>query len=316
MARINPAPHAPARSTLATALTATALALTGVAAAAAQPQPNARVIDEPTQERIDELFDQFGELHEVLITIDFPGGSVTEYADTLERAMQLNMIVADPELADIPMGPVSLTAVPFGQAVRLIAGARGADIVEVDVFDSVYRVRLLSSVFAAPGAGEVRRTEIFGLEAMLGPGFDVEAVSEAIELTLTTAGAEDTDIRLHEPTSLLIVHGREAAREAVEGVLEALEDRYRAERRRLADEARQAQIEAQQDHTNLQNELREATQKTNEAIAEARRLEGRLRVERARNAQLEEQLEAIRQQLSESQNRDDRSDGEDRDGSS
>lgn len=163
------------------------------------------------------------------VSIEFPGGTVEEYVEAIEESLGQSWVVVMPEASDVPLPAIKLTGVPWDAAVEVLHEYehRGDD--------RVTGLRVRGGAIYVVEAEELGRTvrklrpRVWSLESLLGPEMSAEDILAAVETALSTFDAS-SPIRFHVETSLLIVRADEEQIQAIEQVLNALDDTIRAVR--------------------------------------------------------------------------------------
>ncbi len=167
-----------------------------------------------------------------LISVKFPGGTVTDYIKALvKEAGTINVVVA-PEAAAVPMPPVTLTKVTVSAAIDLVDGRSVGPpgrIIKLDVrrMPRYAEEELPTYQISAEGyqTERPRTPSVWTIANLLrGDTFDADDVLAAVETALDILQSTDEPIiRFHKETGLLIARGDQAQLSTIDDVLEQLE---------------------------------------------------------------------------------------------
>ena len=167
-----------------------------------------------------------------LISVKFPGGTVTDYIKALvKEAGTINVVVAL-GAADVPMPPVTLTKVSVSAAIDLVDGRSAGPpgrIIKLDVrhMPQYAEEELPTYQISAKGyqTERPRTPSVWTIANLLrGDTFDADDVLAAVETALDILQSTDEPIiRFHKETGLLIARGDQAQLSTIDDVLEQLE---------------------------------------------------------------------------------------------
>jgi hypothetical protein len=212
-----------------------------------------------------------------LISLNFPGGTVLAYVNAVRKAAgDINVVVA-PEAGEVRMPAVTVKEVTVAAAMDLIDG-QSVDmpgrriqlgVEHMPVYDT--RERQTYQVLAkVSGRPTVRATHVWTLSQLVDNDIPSAAVLSAVETAIeVVASSTRPDVRFHEDTALLIASGDHDQLEAIEHVLDSLNE---AVANRRGDEMRQVEMQLQeidQDRQHARDRLRQAmaeAQQTREKI--------------------------------------------------
>ncbi len=204
----------------------------------------------------------------VYFSLDFPGGNLQSYIDAIRQANPQADIIADNNLSLFTVPATRLTNVDLLASLNLLSGTlvegpNGTYELQVDsapigeTDESIMRIRVINL--------DTRdldiETRVWSLLSLVGKGVPVPDALAAIEAALSLM-QQDTTMRFHEQTHLLIVRGSDEALHLTLSTIEALESdasqmsRQEQEYRELAAQYEYQLIEAQADMTLAQEELR------------------------------------------------------------
>ena len=178
-----------------------------------------------------------------LIDVDFPGGTLTEYVDTVRQAAGHSNIVVAPEAADIAVPPVRLKSVPLVGALEVLQGdyqptertTYRVNLLELgpwgvdDDETPVYRVSAEVHRRGRPSTTMVRVWCIADMADNIPPEDVLAAIETAVGLTDSLEYGE-ASIRFHEPTNLIIAQGHPTQLDSVQQVVGRLHEDIRARR--------------------------------------------------------------------------------------
>ncbi len=201
-----------------------------------------------------------------LITLNFRGGTALEYVEAVRRAAgDINVVVA-PEAAEVRMPAVTIKQVTVPAALELLNGQVRElrdrrvklSVRQMLVHDKrerqTYHIRAEIS-----GRPTAQAAHVWTLAAVRNNGVASEAVLSAVETALdVVASATQPDVRFHEDTALLIASGDHDQLQAIEHVLDSLNE---AVAQRRQDQTRQVEmrlVEIQHDRERERNKRREA----------------------------------------------------------
>ena len=248
----------------------------------------------------------------VLVSLDFPGGTLTEWVDALTQAAKpepANIILRG-DAERIPIGPTKLDNVPLSAAIDVVSGNYQIGDASYMVSNREYQEAAGRSVFAVqvtnagrraprntqqPANRDIAVLQVKELTTAL-PGDPPEAVVPAetiltaIEAVLEVAGDDGkTDVKYHAPSGLVMLSGPVSSLRAAEEVLHELSQDVMLRRQR----ARQLQSDQGLDRPEqLESELAKAQAEME--LAHVRMLEATNRHEVA--AEQLEQAKALAEQ--------------------
>ena len=167
-----------------------------------------------------------------LISVDFPGGTITEYVNALAKAAGSVNVLISTEAADLSMPPVKLTKVSVSAAIDLVNGTRtdkNDRFVNLDVDHLRQYEANEQETFKInanrPSRGrptEVKTlSRVWSIAHLIQDGvFNSKVVLDAVEMAIAvTKSTTKVDIRFHEATGLLIASGSTSQLSAIENVL-------------------------------------------------------------------------------------------------
>jgi len=179
------------------------------------------------------------------VSLDFPGGTVSEFAATIREEAEGANILLHPDAADVELPPITLEKAWWADALRVLHGwrldSRGT-VVTLVIEDEGSTLSVNALTGDARQATRVHRLRDT-LDALNLTGDDVLT---AVRVATDLSRAEGT-MRYHEETALLLIHGEGPYLEAVEQTVSELRADAEAAQRRAADAERAGlfeQIEA------------------------------------------------------------------------
>ncbi|MHC4080441.1 MAG: hypothetical protein ACYS15_08985 [Planctomycetota bacterium] len=240
-----------------------------------------------------------------LISLNFPGGTAVAYVNAVRKAAGDINVVIDPEAGEVVMPSVTVKQVTVAAAIDLLdARVRETPgrriqlaVAHLPVYDT--RERQTYQVRARVGGRTAAQVaSVWTVAALLDNDFSSKAVLSAVETALDVIPSPTKpDVRFHEDTALLIASGDEDQLQAIEKVLDRLDE---AVSRRRDDEMRQFEMKLQEiDHDRqgerdkrreAEDELKNARQETIAMRQEMARLETML-------AELQRMLETKEREL-------------------
>ena len=173
-----------------------------------------------------------GDIFRTLISLSFPGGTVTQYLASVQRvAGEINVIVA-PEAQNVFVPAVTLKDVTVTSAINLINGRtrdEGTRSITINVEHMPTYAQGERKTFQilarVHGARHVSVARVWTVTNLLDNEIPSEAVLSAVEMALEVVGSETKlDVRFHGDTGLLIASGDPYQLEAIEEVLDRLND--------------------------------------------------------------------------------------------
>ncbi|MEO1128918.1 MAG: hypothetical protein AAFX05_04320 [Planctomycetota bacterium] len=163
------------------------------------------------------------------IAIDFKGGTVADYLNSIQDSIGVRNIMLTDGLEDIQMAPVALTAVRYADAVALVR--------HLPVPTGHMRVTTEGSTFVIWAERDTRQavrdeTLVRSLSEMLAIElYTADEVLGAIEAALAAGQIGGVDLRYHEATTLLIARGDRDALRTIEQAIDNLENASASARR-------------------------------------------------------------------------------------
>lgn len=166
----------------------------------------------------------------IRISVDFAGGTVAEYVTALRKAQakQPVNIVVTPEAEDLPVPPAKLIEVPIEAAVHMLEGdypapEGGFARINVDAFSRLGEARHTLLKVSASVNFRNLHTSVWSVAEDLAAGLSAEEMLAAVEAVLSVFPNE-SNLKFHEATGLLILRGTEEQIAVVEEALERLHD--------------------------------------------------------------------------------------------
>ncbi len=224
-----------------------------------------------------------------LISVDFKGGTITEYIDALAKAAGSVNVLISTEAADLSMPPVKLTKVSVSAAIDLVNGTRtdkNDRFVNLDVDHLRQYEANEQETFKInanrPSRGrptEVKTlSKVWSIAHLIQDGvFNSKVVLDAVEMAIAvTKSTSKVDIRFHEATGLLIASGSTSQLSAIENVLGELGQSQQMK-------SYKSQLKLESDLEHLKNELNITSDKANASAV--------------KQAQLEDENKALRLEL-------------------
>jgi len=213
---------------------------------------------------------------DALIDVRFPGGTASQYIDTIRAAAGDMNVVVTLDVVKVSMPPITLKNVSVDVAMRLLDGKTSESpeqIVRLELVDlpvyaqdeqPTYEVRAVVRLLL----NRVRGAYVWTVSDLLANDIPSTAVLSAVEMALDVVGSETTlDVRFHEDTGLLIAMGDIGQMETIEGVLDRLQETVQQRRKEAHDAAAAGRV------VELEAALREATDEINGFHATYSRLE-------------------------------------------
>jgi len=194
-----------------------------------------------------------------LISLNFPGGTVLAYVNAVRKAAgDFNVVIA-PEAAEVQMPAVNVKQITVAAAIDLLDG-RTLDLpgrrvqlaaMQMPVYDTLER-QTYQVLAKASGRPTVRAASVWTVAALLDADIPAEAVLSAVETAIeVVASSTRPDVRFHEDTALLIASGDHDQLQAIEHVLDSLNESVS---HRHDDEMRQFQMQFQEIDQDRQRE--------------------------------------------------------------
>ncbi len=192
-----------------------------------------------------------------LLDLDFPGGTLGDYVEALRQvAVDVNVVLATPEVRDLPVPPIRLNSVAVGAAVRVVEGEihldgrSGLVIVanEIQVTGPNQKpvFRISTHRRGRPSSAEVH---VWSVAALLSQDVKAEAILTAVETSLELMGGEhaQSQVRFHQDTGVLIAYGERQHLSAIDHVVDGMHEAA-AERKAADRMAAESQRQSQQLH--------------------------------------------------------------------
>jgi len=214
-----------------------------------------------------------------LISVDFKGGTITEYIDALAKAAGSVNVLISTEAADLSMPPVKLTKVSVSAAIDLVNGTRtdkNDRFVNLDVDHLRQYEANEQETFKInanrPSRGrptEVKTlSKVWSIAHLIQDGvFNSKVVLDAVEMAIAvTKSTSKVDIRFHEATGLLIASGSTSQLSAIENVLGELGQSQQMK-------SYKSQLKLESDLEHLKNELNITSDKANASAIKQFQLE-------------------------------------------
>lgn len=188
------------------------LALTAAATATAQSGQAELLPPDgsgPTEQRLNQLTEQYGSIDDVRLSIDFPGGAASDYLDLLQDTVGVRNIVSNRPLDAIDIGPVQLTAVRYQDAVALfvqLATNSGID-ATANFREGIYTIQLRGADARDRRVGEWVYTAPAALVADRDDDDALHEILAGVEAAIAFLDDPELDISVHEPSGTLLVRG-------------------------------------------------------------------------------------------------------------
>lgn len=164
------------------------------------------------------------------VTIEFPGGPLSDYLAALRRQAPDVNIVASERAGAARIAPITLRSAPIGAAVQAVDGRLQGGMLRVSQ-DRIDGQALYAIDLNAPS----EQTKVWSLAEHLQAGMNADDLLSGVEAAVGAVG-EGGAIRFHAPTAMLIVRGLpdqvDAAGQAVAQMLQ-VGDRQQDEMRHL-----------------------------------------------------------------------------------
>lgn len=222
-----------------------------------------------------------------LISVDFPGGTITEYIDALAKAAGSVNVLISTEAADLSMPPVKLTKVSVSAAIDLVKGTRtdkNDQLVSFNVnhlkrYEVNEQETFKINAYRSPTEVKTQtHSRVWSIAHLIQDGvFNSKVVLDAVEMAIAvTKSTSKVDIRFHEATGLLIASGSTSQLSAIENVLDELGQSQQMK-------SYKSQLKLESDLEHLKNELNITSDKANASAV--------------KQAQLEDENKALRLEL-------------------
>lgn len=162
--------------------------------------------------------------HEIMIDLDFPGGSLDEFVTLLRaKAPRMNVVVSpSAQAASVPA--INLKSAPLDSVLHAMKAVTDGTLLVGKTETESGFVYTLSMMQGMQGPGRASTSiEVFPIHESMGKPQDVlSAIESAVALLQDTKSMK---VSFHEPTRLLIVSGTSTHSETVKSVLAALNQR-------------------------------------------------------------------------------------------
>ncbi len=178
--------------------------------------------------------------------LDFPGGTLEQYLDAIRKAHPGSNVKLSDESKTARIPAMKLNGVTLGAAVKLVNGdtlnTAGDTVIIWNTpvkiagrIERAYRLGVTIMIEAsAKGKGEKSsdqqikggRSNVWSLRDLVDAGMKMDDVLGAVRVALKTID-KPSQIRLHEPTSLLIVRGTKEQLELVDQTVSAMAEDVR-----------------------------------------------------------------------------------------
>jgi len=243
-----------------------------------------------------------------LISVKFPGGTVTEYFKALvKEAGTINVMLA-PEAAEVPMPPVTLTNVSVSAAIGLVDGRSASPpsrFIELKVRQMpqyhdgalpTYQVQAKIRGRRVPTKASVWTIA----NLVRGDVFESDDVLAAVETALDILQLTDKPIiRFHKETGLLIARGDPQQLKTIEDVLGQLQQSQNLMSRKPMQELHDQNVALKTKLANAKARNIDLTVEWDRARDEARQFTVELEVQMARLAETERMLQQRNHELAE-----------------
>lgn len=227
----------------------------------------------------------------------FPGGTVTQYVEAINKAAGGSRIVVRPSAASLEAPPVRLTGVNVGHAAAVLDGLTE---LQGETMSRIY-IRDVGGVFIIGASSEDDRrlvgTHVWSIQHLIGSeALPADDVLAAVETALAVF-PDPADVRFHVETGILIARAPEDQLEAIDRVLDAIEqsvesirdERARREHREEhAADLAQVRREAEFRMRSLQLEIDEVEAMLHAGHAELDELEALAERGNARRSEIDE----------------------------
>jgi hypothetical protein len=162
-----------------------------------------------------------GPVAEQRIAIDFKGGTVADYLESIQEVIGVRNVMLTEGLDSIQMAPVRLSAVRYHDAVVLVRHTpvlAGRVIVETEGDTFVVWAERDTRKSVRPDTLVMSLSEMLAAEL-----YTADEVLGAVEAVLGVDDQAEVELRYHEATSLLIARGGRDALEAIARTIADLE---------------------------------------------------------------------------------------------
>jgi hypothetical protein len=184
------------------------------------------------------------------IDVDFPGGTIIQMLDQIEKTNGItpNVVVAK-NAADLILPPIKLKSVTIAEAIQAIGILREIGDYQIQVQPG----RNIQTIIAYPkqpmltrGAPPPRRySKVYDIKDMLGPEYGIDDIVTAVKTAWEMISEDHTgDLKYHVETKLLIAVGNGDELETVQDVLLTLQ-RAKVGEKYSKSEAKQVEMQDQ-----------------------------------------------------------------------
>jgi hypothetical protein len=172
-----------------------------------------------------------------IIDLRFAGGSAVAYLDAVRKvAPDVNVVVLDEHVAEVPVMPLELKRVRVATAIEILDGLTRIDgerLVQLDVGftgpEPAMRIATVRAEVAGPSAPRDQMSHVWTLQEVIGAGTGPQDILTAIETALELAElGTGARLRFHEETKLLIVRGSREQITIVDDVIDRLREAMHA----------------------------------------------------------------------------------------
>jgi hypothetical protein len=172
-----------------------------------------------------------------IIDLRFAGGSAVAYLDAVRKvAPDVNVVVLDEHVAEVPVMPLELKRVRVATAIEILDGLTRIDgerLVQLDVGftgpEPAMRIATVRAEVAGPNAPCDQLSHVWTLQEVIGAGTGPQDILMALELALELAElGTEAKLRFHEETKLLIVRGSREQITIVDEVIDRLREAMHA----------------------------------------------------------------------------------------
>ena len=223
---------------------------------------------------------------QAVIDLQFSGGTIAEYVAAIrDAAGDVNIVLATPEVRDIPLPPIELQSVAINSAIQLVAGEMQANnrtplnvyVEELDPKDDRARPIFRVSAYRRGPAPKKRSRDVrvWTLADLLNIdpsevrcphcGYDDELEGKAILTAVETAVGlldeklQPAEIRYHEATTLLVASGDKQQLAAIRSVVQGLRQGIALQREAAKDTCEGSLEQAERQTRELEAQLQEKT---------------------------------------------------------
>jgi hypothetical protein len=164
----------------------------------------------------------------IYFSLDFPGGTLTQYVEAIRKANPEADIITDDMLSLFPVSPTRLTNVDLNASLNLLSGSRIATpqgLFELEVnyapIGQTGDVIVRLQVELLGRDNTTLETSVWSLRGLIELGMPTKDALSAIETAISLVPHEAI-MKYHEQTNLLIVSGNEQAIRLVDSTIETL----------------------------------------------------------------------------------------------